>query len=165
MTLIIGHRDGWMVADQMTAFHNERAPIVVEKIVNLGYALLAASGESGFRQHAAKALKGKTARTIVPAIVKHIKDTSQDIQVLIVTKSRRMCFIDEKGCVYDLKPEQDWWAIGSSRDTAKGFLAGWEACRAARSQLVDSVVACRALRYSSTIDAGVGHGIQVENLP
>lgn len=148
-----------MVADQMTSFGNERAPIVVEKVINLGYALLAASGESGFRQHAAKALKGKTERTLVPAVVKHIKDTSQDIQVLIVTKSRRMCFVDEKGCVYDLKPSQAWWAIGSSRDTAKG----WLACSELNGRVTPEKAAA-AILYSESIDAGVGAGIQVESL-
>jgi hypothetical protein len=165
MTLIIGHRNGWMVADRRSRFGECVRPIDVSKIINIeGVALVAAAGNSGFGQLASTELAshGGDADVLIGSLSKYIRDNTPDINLLVVTRAGRLCIIDEKGVVYDFKPKQLWWALGSSDDMAIGWLACWERMMSGMDMPPDTAV--RALEYCALMDVGVGDGFQMERL-
>lgn len=114
MTVIVGHRDGWMVADMMSSIHNNI--FMVDKIVKLTHGLLASAGHSLLKQ----VIKPKA--DTLEQLLTYVRDTKNDNQIIYVGRDRALLYIADQGITYD--PPLDFWASGSGQDMVLGYLAG-----------------------------------------
>lgn len=145
MTCIVAHRSGWMVADRISLFGGH-AFSTDEKIVSLGHTLLAASGESGFKQRIAKVLENTSQEAVPEVLSDHLSASKPDVNVLLVNKIQKLIVFDECGARY--YPSCDLWAIGSGADLVIGFMAGRGLDTAAGAQEAIRWAACRLTTIS-----------------
>lgn len=130
MTLCIAHRDGWIAADTRCTANNELSPFDVEAIKKVkkipNIAVIGCAGDTGVFQRIEKSVWDATVDTIIQKLADSLKNTGMDAQLLVVTWRKELIFIANNGVCFPMKSHQQWWAIGSGRDFAKGWFSAME---------------------------------------
>ncbi len=130
MTCIIGHRDGWMVADVAHSFTDlTRCPCYTSKV--LFYAVPNTGGRMKFIWASCgnSVLYDKTATAIredspspLGDLAGVFREFRNEGEALVVCSSGDIYQISTSGAL--LKMEAEYWAIGSGYQAALGFLRG-----------------------------------------
>lgn len=122
MTLIIGSKAGWMVADRRALHQGETWPIEVHKIHSYSEYLIASSGDSAIRSRLAKEIANSENRP-VETIIERARAGAVCSDVLLVGKDRLELFMDNG---HREIISSDWWCIGSGAHIAYGYLIALE---------------------------------------
>lgn len=160
MTLIIAHRDGWMVADRRTVFEDCLiGPYRVNKIKRGRALLVACAGNGVFADLVGDALAPSPPDEL-RALAQLFRDKGSDIggHALALTRDG-ICEITSRGGVVHL--DADYWAIGSGYPFALGYMQGRSA---AGTCPVDTALAVDAINFVATLVNNVGDGHQLERL-
>lgn len=157
MTCIIGHRDGWMVADRRATFHDTRvSSFRPEKIVRARDALLALEGMAGVVWRMAPAVWSATpVHEFARLISEHGEDQVSGIAVW------RGDVWTVQGCGEMRRVDRaDYWCTGSGQELAHGYIAG----AVAHDRRVGTLLAVEAIGFASQWNLQCGDGVQVERL-
>lgn len=157
MTCIIGHRDGWMVADQRVTFGPIIGPYEVRKIKRGPGILVGTAGESLFGSLVQDAMESGNIAPGVKGIVDLVRGLSEPEGNAMVLTRGGIWEVDSAGCSYRI--ESPWWAIGSGNELAQGWLAAVSDMRPVTLRDAQAAIAFAATRLNN-----VGHGTQVEHL-
>ena len=157
MTLCIAHRDGWIVADTRSTSGNEMSPFELEPIRKVkkipNVAVIGTAGDTGVFQRFEKSVWDLDNDSVIRELAAALKATGMDAQLLVTTSRKELVFIANNGVAFPLQPSQQWWAIGSGRDFAKGWMCAQEYCKVpiTRADAIDCIA--QASRFDTCINA------------
>jgi len=150
VTTIVGHRDGWMVADKRCSFDGSIAPFETTKVrrasgVLIGFAGHPAHADFWDEQMAAQARPDvATARRVMVQPVPHTESGGSH------------CLLRWTGDLYEIncagvayRVLQDWWVIGTAW-LALGFISG----ALSRGAQVTPALAADAILFTSRNHTG-----------
>lgn len=158
MTLIIAHRDGWMVADRRTTFDGGLiGPYRINKIKRGRSLLVASSGNGVFADLILEALAPSPPDEF-RAVVQVFRDRGSEIGGHALALMDRGIFeLTSRGGAVQL--DADFWAIGSGYQFALGWLGAIVSQR--KLEIGDAL---HAITFTSTRVNDVGDGYQVEHI-
>lgn len=127
MTVIVGHKDGWMVADTREMIQDEVLPTVAKKIQKIGtHSIVGAAGDAGFHTFAIEALQdaSEDVNRAIPVISEWLRKESgeSDYYVVLVNHKRELWLIDSHGAASQVT--EDFTAIGSGGLPTEMYLKG-----------------------------------------
>jgi ATP-dependent protease HslVU (ClpYQ) peptidase subunit len=165
MTCIIGHRDGWMVADRRISARGWIGPYDVRKIAKTSYhdtALVGVAGTMALLGPVHKTVNdcGMNEEELLSKLSSMLRDREdkQDATFLVLTREH-LIEVDPAGGLFWL--DTDLWAIGDGAPAALGYLRGME--RGGVKGLIPAH-AEEAIAFSGKLNTAVGDGTQVETL-
>lgn len=164
MTLIIAHRDGWMVADRRIMDGPGRiGNYKVDKIqrhqrLRLLVGCAGTMGNVGLIRDLLDELETEAESVVIKRVANLCReqDGKNDCQLLILTPTR-LVEIDHGGGIFEVRPSHG--AVGSGTVPAMAWLNGY-----CGSNPLGLEVAQAAIDYVSSVDVGVGDGIQTESI-
>jgi hypothetical protein len=148
MTLVLAHRDGWMIADQGQQCNDHKIPSTVDKIFLSACQqwLWATAGDAIVGQLIRHALN--TEKDTVEQVSNIMQNhKSEHCIALGLSRDHQIVRVDCHGYVSCIRPTQDYYAIGLADTEAMAFMAGWKAHGGELS--VNQGIA--ALMYSNSI--------------
>ncbi len=159
MTLIIAHRDGWMVADRRTVFDDCLiGPYRVSKIKRGRSILVACAGNGVFADLVEEAL-GASPVDELRAVAQVFRDKGDIGGHALALTPDGISEVTSKGGVVHLAAA--YWAIGSGYPFALGYMCGRSM---AGTCPIDAALASDAINFAATFVNNVGDGCQVERL-
>ena len=147
-----------MVADTRMSGGGEICDVFAKKILKVGHhSLLAAVGEFHVLQIVEEVLKDTAqadTQTLVNQLCIFLRSypKEMDAELVVVGKHADIYVIATVGAYYE--PEGEYYATGSGRGPALGYLKGLERGRGGPTTMKD---AAQAVVFSSTIDSGVNN--------
>lgn len=127
MTVIVGHRKGFMAADSLTLMNELwKTPVPTQKIYDFKHTLLAFAGDAGFRQWAEPRLKTKTASKLKESLIQLCQDNATASYQFLLVNNRSELLYGSAGFWKDVS-DLEYYAIGSGGDIVQGFVGGVEA--------------------------------------
>lgn len=160
MTLVIAHRDGWVVSD-LRAMEADRTvfPGKVQKATRLSNTIIGSAGAWSFHQRMAPVLTDirnneSEAISMLSSYLMARFDEGNDINMdfLVVNRKRELTYMDSTGAY--LAVEGDFHCIGS------GSVAGWAYLTAVQRTGNGKILpmhAEQAIHYISTLEPTVGY--------
>lgn len=123
MTLIVGHKSGWVVADKRANYSGETWPLEVNKIHRFSGCLAASAGDSSVRTKLHNSLAMHHGVSSYADWINSAQAGCDNSHVLCVHKGSLELFTGG-GCIESI--DAHWWAIGSGAHIAYGYLSAIE---------------------------------------
>jgi hypothetical protein len=128
MTLVIAHRDGWMVGDRGQQCYDHKLPTEVDKIFLSPCQnwMWATAGSAIVGQRIRQQLN--TATDTVDQVSNILSAEKSDNSIALgLCRDRSIVRVDCHGYVACIHDRQDFYAIGLADTESMAFLAGWKA--------------------------------------
>src|SRR5690349_6366504 len=128
MTVIVGHRKGFMVADTLSTLGgNWKTPAPTHKIMDYKHTLLGIAGDSGFQQVVHPYLVGcKTPDKLKDVLFEYCQENAQQEYLFVMVNNQNELFYGVGGFYKEISPELDYFAVGSGGDLTQGYLGAIE---------------------------------------
>lgn len=143
MTVIIGHIDGWMVADTLMLHGNDRHTAC--KILKFDNCLIGVSGLSVVKQLLRKKIGDKDP---LEGTAEYLQEHNMECDVIHVGNNKNVTLITGNGTI--IVPKGKYWVIGSGMDLVLGYLAGRK-----KGGLVEPNDAVEAIKFAAAMNNSV----------